>query len=276
MNYSPLPAEPIELPDPADPSHLPSSVRAAVLKYQLENVEHGKQSIKGEANQALSRPLDLAGFLCRGGRLRPPPARSAGEYACIDFDDRRVFGPVESRRPRRYCTVRLSVAVCDNDPDLAVYRQCVCLCRRRFVDVSRATAGTFCQRYSCKSKPKHLLQSKWFPLGSSGEQQQNQPHGTHGRRHIKVFGPVCALLTAGTFTIKVTFIAPEFAGTELGENVACPPVGTPVTANVIEASVELPVGGATASKKVACPPGWTVAELDPPTGVARVKSCTKV
>ena len=62
-------------------------------------------------------------------------------------------------------------------------------------------------------------------------------------------------MAAGTFTVKVTFVAPEFAGTELGENVACPPVGRPVTANVIVASVELPVGGAIASKKVACPPG---------------------
>jgi hypothetical protein len=78
MNYFPLFRRSLSnCPNPTDPSHLPSSVRAVVLNYQLENVEHGKQSIKGEANQALSRPLDLTRFLCRGGRLRAPPARKA-------------------------------------------------------------------------------------------------------------------------------------------------------------------------------------------------------
>ena len=68
----------------------------------------------------------------------------------------------------------------------------------------------------------------------------------------------------GTLTVRVTFVAPEPAGTVEGENVAVVPTGNPVTVNVSGAPT---VGGETASTKFAWPPGETVAEDDPPLGV---------
>ena len=68
---------------------------------------------------------------------------------------------------------------------------------------------------------------------------------------LKGFVPVCALIATGTFTFRVTLVGPEFAGTELGENIPVAPVGRPVTAKVVVAVVEVPSFGATASEYVA-------------------------
>ena len=56
-----------------------------------------------------------------------------------------------------------------------------------------------------------------------------------------------ALLWEGTVTDNVTFVAPEPAGTDVGEKVAVAPVGSPETENVIAAGVVSPLGGVTAS-----------------------------
>jgi hypothetical protein len=79
---------------------------------------------------------------------------------------------------------------------------------------------------------------------------------------------------AGTVTVSVTLVGPDPAGTLAGENVPVAPVGSPATVNVIALAEVPPLGGVTDMVYVACPPGLTVDDVEPPLGGPNVKSST--